>query len=124
MLLPRLAETARREERDFNHAPAGPFSAAPSYTPELGTLPEGTGRTIRSTGGPLTDCGNGAPGVVPMGHVILLGDSIFDNASYVPGRPPVVEQVGRSLPPGWQASLLAVDGHVVSDVSHQLTRLP
>lgn len=59
-----------------------------------------------------------------MGHIILLGDSIFDNASYVPGRPPVVEQLRRSLPPGWRASLLAVDGHVTSDVPHQLADLP
>ena len=28
-----------------------------------------------------------------MGHVVLLGDSIFDNAWYVPNRPPVIEQL-------------------------------
>lgn len=59
-----------------------------------------------------------------MGHVILLGDSIFDNARYVPGQPPVLEQVRRSLPPGWRAALLAVDGHVTTDVPGQLARLP
>lgn len=58
-----------------------------------------------------------------MSHVILLGDSIFDNARYVPDRPPVIEQVRRSLP-GWHATLLAVDGHVTSDVAGQLTDLP
>ena len=26
-----------------------------------------------------------------MSHVVLLGDSIFDNAAYVPGQPPVIE---------------------------------
>ncbi len=59
-----------------------------------------------------------------MGHVVLLGDSIFDNERYVPDRPPVIEQLRRSLPAGWRASLLAVDGHVTSDVFEQLARLP
>jgi GDSL-like Lipase/Acylhydrolase family len=59
-----------------------------------------------------------------MGHVVLLGDSIFDNAAYVPGQPAVIEQVRRSLPAGWQATLLAVDGHMTSDVADQLARLP
>ncbi len=35
-----------------------------------------------------------------MGHVVLLGDSIFDNARYVADRPPVIEQVRRALPHG------------------------
>lgn len=26
-----------------------------------------------------------------MGHVVLLGDSILDNAWYVPDRPPVID---------------------------------
>jgi hypothetical protein len=59
-----------------------------------------------------------------MGHVILLGDSIFDNARYVPERPPVIEQLRQALPPGWRATLLAVDGHVTQDVQRQLTQLP
>src|SRR5471030_2816784 len=59
-----------------------------------------------------------------MGHVVLLGDSIFDNARYVPGRSPVIEQVRRSLPAGWQATLLAVDGHIAGDVQEQMTRMP
>ena len=58
------------------------------------------------------------------GHVILLGDSIFDNAPYVPGKPPVVEQLQSLLPGGWEATLLAVDGHVTNDVPGQLARLP
>lgn len=59
-----------------------------------------------------------------MSHVVLLGDSIFDNARYVPGRPPVVEQVRRGLPTGWAATLVAVDGHTVEDVARQLPRVP
>jgi hypothetical protein len=59
-----------------------------------------------------------------MGHVVLLGDSIFDNARYVPDRPPVVEQLRKGLPGGWRATLLAVDGHTAGDVPGQLARLP
>jgi hypothetical protein len=59
-----------------------------------------------------------------MGHVILLGDSIFDNARYVPGGPSVVQHLSRALPAGWRATLLAVDGSVAANVSGQLGRLP
>ena len=59
-----------------------------------------------------------------MGHVILLGDSIFDNARYVPDRPPVVEQLRRCLPAGWRATLLAADGRTTEDVPGQLAGLP
>jgi hypothetical protein len=59
-----------------------------------------------------------------MAHVILLGDSIFDNAAYVRGGPDVVRQVRAKLPAGWDASLLAVDGAVTREVLRQLGRLP
>ena len=59
-----------------------------------------------------------------MNHAVLLGDSIFDNASYVPGKLPVIEQFQKSLPAGWKATLLAVDGDVTADVQHQVKRLP
>ena len=35
-----------------------------------------------------------------MSHVVLLGDSIFDNAAYVPDRPPVIDQVRRRIAAG------------------------
>ena len=60
-----------------------------------------------------------------VGHVILLGDSIFDNASYVgAGDPDVVRQVQAELPRGWQATLLAVDGSVIGNVGAQARGLP
>ena len=59
-----------------------------------------------------------------MSHVVLLGDSIFDNAAYVPDRPPVIEQVRRGLPLGWKATLVAFDGGTVEDVAIQLPRIP
>ena len=60
-----------------------------------------------------------------MGHVVLLGDSIFDNGVYVAPAPDVVRQLRAELGHGWRATLLAVDGDVVSGVrSRQLQRLP
>jgi hypothetical protein len=59
-----------------------------------------------------------------MGHVVLLGDSIFDNASYVRGGPDVVAQLRDVLPAGWRADLLAVDGAIITDVPRQLARAP
>ena len=58
-----------------------------------------------------------------MGHVVLLGDSIFDNAAYVRGRPSVLEQLRQELPEGWRATLVAVDGASVADVRVQLSGL-
>ena len=59
-----------------------------------------------------------------MPHIALLGDSIFDNGAYTSGGPDVVTQLRRVLPAGWEASLVAVDGHVTADILRQLTRLP
>ena len=59
-----------------------------------------------------------------MNHVVLLGDSIFDNASYVSGGPAVIDQLRELLPGGWKASLAAVDGAVTQSVIPQLRKLP
>jgi GDSL-like Lipase/Acylhydrolase family len=59
-----------------------------------------------------------------MPHVVLVGDSIFDNAAYTAGGPDVVSQVRGLLPPGWDATLLAVDGATTDRVADQLGRLP
>lgn len=59
-----------------------------------------------------------------MPHVVLLGDSVFDNAAYVSGGPDVVSQLRRILPADCQASLLAVDGNVIADVPRQLAGRP
>jgi hypothetical protein len=58
-----------------------------------------------------------------MGHVVLLGDSILDNASYVPGGSPVVEQL-RSRLRDWRVTLLARDGAISSGVHRQLLQMP
>lgn len=59
-----------------------------------------------------------------MTEVVLLGDSIFDNAVYVGGGPDVLQQVRERLPEGPRATLLALDGSVTRDVANQLLRLP
>ena len=65
-----------------------------------------------------------APDPAAPGHVVLLGDSIFDNGAYVGGAPDVVRQLRAALPAGWQATLLAVDGAVVDSVGRQLGGVP
>lgn len=61
-----------------------------------------------------------------MRHLVLLGDSIFDNHSYVaPGEPSVIEQLKTKIKDiGWNATLLAVDGNVLSDIAHQIKHVP
>lgn len=59
-----------------------------------------------------------------MAHIVLLGDSVFDNASYVERDEAVLDKVRSLLAPGWQATLLARDGGVLADVPRQLERLP
>jgi hypothetical protein len=60
-----------------------------------------------------------------MGHIFLLGDSVFDNGAYVrPSEPDVVRQLRERLSAGWRATLAAVDGAVTGSVVGQLARLP
>jgi hypothetical protein len=60
-----------------------------------------------------------------MTHVVLLGDSIFDNGAYVQrGEPDVIRQVRAKLPEGSRATLCAVDGAVTTGVLSQLSRVP
>jgi len=59
-----------------------------------------------------------------MKHIVLLGDSIFDNAGYVERGDSVIEQLNSILPNDTKATLLAVDGDVTNDVHAQLDKLP
>jgi hypothetical protein len=59
-----------------------------------------------------------------MPHIVLLGDSIFDNGAYTSGGPNVITQLGGILPGGWTASLRALDGARTSDVVRQVAHLP
>jgi lysophospholipase L1-like esterase len=57
-------------------------------------------------------------------HLVLLGDSIFDNVNYVPDGLPVIEHLRQAMPLDWQATLLAVDGAITKEVNNQTSRLP
>jgi lysophospholipase L1-like esterase len=59
-----------------------------------------------------------------MPHVVLLGDSIFDNAAYTAGGPAVIDHLRAALPAGWKATLLAVDGDTTELVAVRLRELP
>lgn len=59
-----------------------------------------------------------------MGNIVILGDSIFDNAAYVNGGIDVITHLRSMIPEGWKASLLAVDGNVTNDVHAQISRIP
>src|SRR5579859_7539491 len=59
-----------------------------------------------------------------MSNVVFIGDSVFDNGSYISGGRNVRWQVENSLPKGWQCTLLAVDGNTVRNISDELARLP
>jgi hypothetical protein len=59
-----------------------------------------------------------------MHHIVLLGDSIFDNAAYVAGGLVVRAQLQEHLAHDWRVTLLAVDGHRTVDVAGQLRQLP
>ena len=59
-----------------------------------------------------------------MKHIVLLGDSIFDNAAYVNGGPDVIRQLTAILLPDFKATLLAVDGSITTDVIQQVAQIP
>ncbi len=59
-----------------------------------------------------------------MGHLVLLGDSTFDNAAYVATGTTVLDHVRVGLPDGWRATLVAADGSMIGDIPRQLERAP
>ena len=56
-------------------------------------------------------------------HIVLIGDSIFDNASYV-GEGESVSNLLSDKFPNAQVTLFAIDGDVTTDVSAQLESFP
>jgi hypothetical protein len=57
-------------------------------------------------------------------HLVLLGDSTLDNGAYTGGKPDVLAQLQRILPPHWSASLAARDGATIKTIPAQLARRP
>lgn len=62
--------------------------------------------------------------MAPMPHVVLLGDSIFDNALYAAPEPDVATHLRALLPDGWQVMVGAVDGTATRDFAPQLAEVP
>lgn len=57
-------------------------------------------------------------------HIVLAGDSIFDNGAYVPDGPPLVDVLRGALGDSGKATLLAVDGSVSIMVPPQFKDIP
>ncbi|MEX1097237.1 MAG: SGNH/GDSL hydrolase family protein [Planctomycetales bacterium] len=64
------------------------------------------------------------PAAQPPGHVVLLGDSMFDNQMFVGQGKPVVDNLREALPAGWKATLLAAVSQTAREVAVQLRQLP
>ena len=79
---------------------------------------------LASTAATLGSLARAQTGDALMAHIVLLGDSVFDNAPYVARGEEVVEHLRRRLPAGWEATLLARDGAVLSGVPEQVRRVP
>lgn len=57
-------------------------------------------------------------------HLTLIGDSIFDNKSYVKKKKSVIEHLNKLVLKGDKATLRAQDGAVVLDVHDQIKSIP
>jgi lysophospholipase L1-like esterase len=57
-------------------------------------------------------------------HVVLLGDSIFDNQAYTAGAPDVVSHLRRVLPEDWRVNSVARDGATIAALEGQLSKVP
>jgi GDSL-like Lipase/Acylhydrolase family len=61
---------------------------------------------------------------VYVNHLVLIGDSIFDNGPYVGPGESVSEILTKCVAKNARVSLLAVDGDVTTDVPEQLKTFP
>ncbi len=57
-------------------------------------------------------------------HVVLLGDSIFDNGAYVAGGPDVAQQLREMIGRESSVTLAAVDGESCAMVPKQFAKIP
>lgn len=62
--------------------------------------------------------------IMTSAHIVLIGDSTLDNASYVPRGEDVLTLLRHQLPAGAGATLLAWDGAKIADVERQLQQIP
>ncbi|MDA3939841.1 MAG: SGNH/GDSL hydrolase family protein, partial [Spirochaetia bacterium] len=59
-----------------------------------------------------------------MKHITLLGDSIFDNGSYVDKNKDVTTHLREIVQKNCKVSLCAVDGAMIDNVAKQLDYIP
>ncbi len=59
-----------------------------------------------------------------MNHIVLAGDSIFDNFTYVEQDQSVIDQLTNKLQGELKLTLLAQDGAVTDDLCSQFNELP
>lgn len=57
-------------------------------------------------------------------HLVLLGDSVFDNGLYVGAGQSITDHLRRLLPEDVALTRLAVDGHMSAHVAQQLEKMP
>ncbi|MEX0718551.1 MAG: GDSL-type esterase/lipase family protein [Planctomycetaceae bacterium] len=83
------------------------------------------GAALAATGGLPRPALGQAAAARPPGHVVLLGDSIFDNKRFVGRGRAIVDQLGDALPAGWKATLLAAANMPVRQMlRQQVQRIP
>ena len=100
---------------------------SPSAFPRRTLLAAGGAAAIAGCGGddppPARNLPGGTAGANAAGPVVLLGDSVFDNAGYVAGGKSTGDHLGEVMAEagdGWSAVLKARDGAVVADVPGQI----
>jgi hypothetical protein len=59
-----------------------------------------------------------------MKHVVLLGDSVFDNGAYVGSSPALVQQLHQLLPGRVGCRFECAGRRVIGEIRHQLEQLP
>lgn len=59
-----------------------------------------------------------------MEHIVLLGDSTFDNKAYVGEAPDVVNHLRNMMPKDWKATLCAVDRAKLCGIKAQIPNVP
>jgi len=63
-------------------------------------------------------------GAINMGHIVLLGDSIFDNESYVKRDEDVTAHLRKIIQKDFKVTLCAIDGAMIDGISRQVERIP
>ena len=59
-----------------------------------------------------------------MEQIVLVGDSVFDNQTYVGDDPDVIAHLRGMMPKDWTATLCAVDGSTTETLPAQVGRIP